>query len=111
MMKVSKQYKYQAIADDIKTEIFSKHMKGNSPLPSIRQYAVKYGVTSNTIVSALHLLRNNKIIYPHRTKRYCIVADIEERRLAIANELIQQLITDIKKIGFTEQEISKIIQQ
>ena len=64
MMKVSKQYKYQAIADDIKTEIFSKHMKGNSPLPSIRQYAVKYGVTSNTIVSALHLLRNNKIIYP-----------------------------------------------
>lgn len=63
-----KQYKYQLIAEDIKLDIFSNRLKANTPLPSIRAYTEKYGVASNTIVSALHLLRDKGIIYSHRTK-------------------------------------------
>lgn len=90
-------------------EIFLTHMKGNSPLPSIRNYADKYSVAPNTIVSALHLLRDSSIIYTHRTKGYCVAENIEEKREILANELIKNLITDIQRIGLTPHELLKLI--
>lgn len=109
MIENCKKYKYQTIAEDIKMEIFLTHMKGNSPLPSIRNYADKYNVAPNTIVNALHLLRENRIVYTHRTKGYCVSVNIEEKRNLLANELVRKLITDIQQIGFTPQELLKLI--
>ena len=76
----AKQYKYQRIAEDIKIDIFSNRMKGNTPLPSIREYAKKYCVNPNTISNALNLLKNENIIYTYRTKGYFVVENIEDRR-------------------------------
>ena len=104
-----KQYKYQLIAEDIKLDIFSNRLKANTTLPSIRTYTEKYGVSSNTVVSALHLLRDKGIIYSHRTKGYCVAGTIEERKLMLANELINNLISDMEHIGFERQERLKMI--
>lgn len=104
-----KQYKYQLIAEDIKLDIFSNRLKANTPLPSIRAYTEKYDVASNTIVSALHFLRDKGIIYSHRTKGYCVVGNIEERKVILANELIDNLIADMEHIGFKRQELLKTI--
>ena len=97
-----KQYKYQLIAEDIKLDIFSNRLKANTPLPSIRAYTEKYGVASNTIVSALH---------SHRTKGYCVAGNIEERKVILANELIDNLIADMKHIGFSQYDLLQLIRR
>ena len=106
-----KQYKYQLIAEDIKLDIFSNRLKANTPLPSIRAYTEKYGVASNTIVSALHLLRDKGIIYSHRTKGYCVAGNIDERKVILANELIDNLIADMKHIGFSQYDLLQLIRR
>ena len=106
-----KQYKYQLIAEDIKLDIFSNRLKAYTPLPSIRTYTEKYGVASNTIVSALHLLRDKGIIYSHRTKGYCVAGNIEERKVILANELIDNLIADMKHIGFSQYDLLQLIRR
>lgn len=104
-----KQYKYQLISEDIKLDIFSNHLKANTPLPSIRTYTKKYNVASNTVVSALHLLRDKGIVYSHRTKGYCVAGNIEEQKVKLANELIDNLIADMEHIGFKRQDLLKIV--
>ena len=76
-----KQYKYQLIAEDIKRDIFSNHLKANTPLPSIRAYAEKYDVAPNTVANALHLLKSENIIYT--TAQRAIVYPGKLRRLKL----------------------------
>lgn len=104
-----KQYKYQLIAEDIKRDIFSNHLKANTPLPSIRVYAEKYDVAPNTVANALHLLKSEDIIYAYRTKGYCISGKIEEIKIALAKKLINKLLSEIEHIGLTQQELMKLI--
>ena len=105
----AKQYKYQRIAEDIKIDIFSNRMKGNTPLPSIREYAKKYCVNPNTISNALNLLKNENIIYTYRTKGYFVVENIEDRRYALAQKEICNLINILYKIGIDKQSLLNIL--
>lgn len=100
-----KQYKYQRIAEDIKIDIFSNHMKDNMPLPSIREYAKKYCVNPNTISKALNLLKNEDIIYAHRTKGYFVVENIEDKRNELAKKEICNLLNILYKIGIDKQSL------
>lgn len=71
--------KYRDIACMIQSDIFSGKFKENMMLPSIREYADKYSVATNTISQALHFLRDCNIIYSYRTKGYCVAENIEEK--------------------------------
>ena len=101
--------KYRDIACMIQSDIFSGKINENMMLPSIREYADKYSVATNTISQALHFLSDCNIIYSYRTKGYCVAENIEEKREILANELIKNLITDIQRIGLTPHELLKLI--
>lgn len=100
-----KQYKYQRIAEDIKVDIFSSHVKGNTPLPSIREYAKKYCANPNTISSALKLLKDEGIIYSHRTNGYFVVEIIEDKRKELAKKEICNLLNILCEIGIDKQAL------
>lgn len=100
--------KYRVIAQDIQLNIFLNRMKANTPLPSIRSYAEKYGVAQNTIVCAFRLLKDNGVICSNRTKNYCVSEEIEQIRIIIADKLIHNLITNMKLLGYSQKEFSQI---
>ena len=55
--------KYNDISEMIKSDIFNGKLKENMALPSIRKLAQRYKVNPATVVRALHILRNQKIVY------------------------------------------------
>ena len=58
-----KQFKYEQLANTIKTQIDEKHWQENEKLPSIRQLANIYNVSKISVQKALHTLEARDIIF------------------------------------------------
>ena len=72
--------KYNDISEMIKSDIFNGKLKENMALPSIRKLAQRYKVNPATVVRALHILRNQKIVYSNRTNGFYVCEDISQVR-------------------------------
>ena len=91
--------KYNDISEMIKSDIFNGKLKENMALPSIRKLAQRYKVNPATVVRALHILRNQKIVYSNRTNGFYVCEDISQVRQNLAEQVIADFLHNMSSIG------------
>ena len=90
--------KYNDISEMIKSDIFNGKLKENMALPSIRKLAQRYKVNPATVVRALHILRNQKIVYSNRTNGFYVCEDISQVRQNLAEQVIADFLHNMSSI-------------
>lgn len=103
--------KYIEISDKIKWDIFNGKFKENEAIPSVRKLAEYYEVNTATALRALHVLREQKIIYNNRTSRFYVCADISYLRQKYAKQEISNLLNDMVMMGYSRSDIQKLIRE
>ena len=68
---------YLQIVEIITSEITSGTLKPGEKLLSVREYAQKFRVNPNTVVKALSILEDDKLIYTERTNGKFVTNDEE----------------------------------
>ena len=80
-------------------------------LPSIRKLAQRYKVNPATVVRALHILRNQKIIYSNRTKGFYVCEDISQVRQNLAEQVISDFLHNMSGIGYSNSDIQRLVEE
>ncbi|MCR3761728.1 GntR family transcriptional regulator [Clostridium felsineum] len=104
---------YIQIMNDIKVDIINGTLKPGDKLPSIREMAVKFKVNPNTLQRVYQELERENITYTQRGTGSFIREDsnmITNLREDMASEVIENFIESIKKFGFDNKEILKVVE-
>lgn len=105
---------YLQLIDIIKIKIIDGSYHAGDRLPSIRDMAIEYEVTPNTIQRALIIFEEEGIILTERTNGKYITSDSDKIRELKSNHLQQSmhsLIEGLLNSGYTRSEISMIFQK
>jgi len=101
---------YLQITDIVKSKIVSGSYPPGSKLPSIRDMAIEYDVTPNTIQRALQLLEQEKLICTERTNGKYVTIEasrIEQIRVEQLSAIIREVIADLYMRGYSRAEIEE----
>ncbi|MGB5823162.1 MAG: GntR family transcriptional regulator [Proteocatella sp.] len=103
---------YIQIVNRIEVGILSGEYESGAKLESVRELASKAGVNPNTMQKALQELENMKLLHTQRTSGRYITDDkavIDKLKIKMAGEKIILFIDNMKKLGFTMEEIENMI--
>jgi DNA-binding transcriptional regulator YhcF (GntR family) len=103
---------YLQLIEKIKNRIIAGKYKPGSKLPSVRDLAEEASVNPNTMQKALIDLERSGLIITNRTSGRSITEDvslIQTMKLELAKEHLEFLYDQLKKLGFTEEEIKNFI--
>lgn len=101
---------YMQIVEKIKQHIIAGELEIGSRLPSVRDLATDFKVNPNTVQKALSELESMGLIFTERTNGKFVTFDRElllEYKKVLADELTNEYIEKMKKIGFSKAEIIK----
>lgn len=104
---------YTQLLEHIKIKIISGEYLPGDKLPSVRDLASEAAVNPNTMQKALSELEKSGVIYAQRTAGRYITEDIkliEELKDNIAKERINEFLDSMKDLGYSFNDILKIIQ-
>ena len=104
---------YTQLTNHIKELIVSKTLKPNEKLPSVRELAMQLKINPNTVQKSLEKLEEQKLIYTERTNGKYVTNDknlIETTKQELAKNITNTYIDNMKKLGFTKQELIKYLQ-
>ena len=104
---------YVQLVDKIQMQIISGHYLPGGKLPSVRELAAEAAVNPNTMQKAFAELERSGLIITQRTNGRTVTEDakmIKDIREKLAEEQIMVFLENMKKLGFTEQEIISIIE-
>lgn len=105
---------YKQLADIFISDIIAKKIKSGDKLESIRELAIKYNLNVNTVTNAFKYLENLGLTETKRGLGTYITEDlsiIENIKLNKLNELIDEFIDTMKKMGFSKKEIIEKLQE
>ena len=105
---------YVQIVNKIKHGILSGNYKPGDKLESVRELASIAGVNPNTMQKALQELENINLVYSQRTSGRFITEDdaiIKNLRKKIAGDKIIAFVENMLNLGFTKEEIEKMIRE
>ena len=105
---------YLQIVDIITNEIISGVLKPGDKINSVREYAVIMKANPNTIVKALAMLEDKKLIITERTNGKFVASDlkvIKKYRESIFLEKVNSFINEIENMGYTKEEVIKILKE
>ncbi|MGL4485301.1 MAG: GntR family transcriptional regulator [Anaerovoracaceae bacterium] len=103
---------YIQIIEEIKKEILRGELEPNQRIASVRELGIKYGVNPNTMQRALSELEREGILRTERTNGRFVTDDkalIKNIRRNMADEIYSRFNSDMKKIGYTQADIEKLI--
>ncbi|MDO5725127.1 MAG: GntR family transcriptional regulator [Tissierellia bacterium] len=103
---------YLQITEYLKTRIIKGEYDLGEKLPAVREIAGNLKVNPNTVQRSYQILEQEEIIVSQRGIGSFVTEDEEKVKLLrknIANDLINEFIKDMMKIGFTKSEIIEII--
>lgn len=103
---------YIQLADLVKSKIVSGAYTPGSKLPSIRDMALEYEVTPNTIQRALQILEQDGLIYTERTNGKYVTAQvslIQQVRKEQLASIVHQVIADLNMHGYSNAEIKESV--
>ena len=103
---------YLQIAAHLKREIIAGTFRAGDRLPSIRDMAVSYEVTPNTLQRALQLLEQEGIIRTERTSGKFITSDetlLESLRRDVLRERAGDMARALLQYGYTADDILSAI--
>lgn len=105
---------YQQIIVIVKQKIVSGEYQPGHKLPSIREMALEYEVTPNTIQRALQALEQEQIIFTERTNGKYVTQN-KHQLCALRNEILRSHITGmlfaLRLHGFSDDEIRNEIEK
>lgn len=103
---------YLQIMEQIERDILSGKYKPGDKFPSVRELAAHAMVNPNTMQKALAELERNGLVYSQRTSGRFITENkelLETMKREIAKKEVQDFITHMKTLGFTDQEIQRFV--
>lgn len=103
---------YIQIADKIEAEILSGKFKQGDKIPSVRELAVTAAVNPNTMQRALQELESRSLVTVQRTSGRQVTEDstaIENARTQKAEEIIINFISEVKSLGFSQEQAIELI--
>ena len=98
---------YLQLVNTFKYRIVSGDLAAGSKLESVRDLAISFEVNPNTMQRALAELERDGLVYADRTIGRFITENKEliiKMREAVAQEIIEQFIQQMKSLGFSDQE-------
>lgn len=105
---------YLQLVNKFKHRIVSGELNAGSKLESVRDLAVSFEVNPNTMQRALSELERDGLVFAERTTGRFITNDkelIAKMREDVAQEIIEQFILQMKSLGFSDQEATKLFLQ
>lgn len=104
---------YLQIVDIIKTKIVAGIYKPGEKLPSVRDLAMEASVNPNTMQKALTELERSGLVYTQRTSGRFITEDttkMTEMKEQLAQEQIQLFLQTMERLGFTKEDIKRLLE-
>lgn len=105
---------YSQLVEIIQMQIISGRYKAGDKLPSVRELAAEASVNPNTMQKAFAELERNGLIITQRTSGRTVTEDIElikQTQAQLAEEYIRNFFRIMKELGYTEEEILKLIEK
>ena len=105
---------YQQIIAFIKLKLITKEWEAEQKLPSVRDMAVQLGVNPNTIQRAYMELEREEYIYSKRGMGNFVTGDkqkIESLAVDAAERIMNDFIREMKKMGFSTEDIIRLIKE
>ncbi len=103
---------YLQLIEQLKQMIVVGTYPPGSRLLSVRELASVAAVNPNTMQKALSELEREGLVYTNRTSGRFITEDItmiQNLKLELAKEQITAFFTEMKKLGFTEEEVKELL--
>lgn len=104
---------YLQIMEQIQLRIICGIYKAGEKLPSVRDIASEASVNPNTMQKALTELEKTGLVFSKRTSGRFITEDtimIKDMKDNLAKEKIINFLKSMKKIGFTQEETVKLVE-
>lgn len=104
---------YLQLMDQIQLRIICGTYKAGEKLPSVRDIASEASVNPNTMQKALTELERTGLVFSKRTSGRFITEDInmiKNIRNDLAKDQIETFFDNMKKIGYTKDEILELVQ-
>ncbi|MBZ9535407.1 GntR family transcriptional regulator [Cytobacillus oceanisediminis] len=104
------------IKELIEDQIVNDQLKGNEQIPSTTQLVNFYKINHLTISKGINLLVENGIIYKKRGVGMFVAEGAKEKLLTqrkeqFLDQYLLPMIQEAKKLGISEEDISKMINQ
>ncbi len=103
---------YEQIIDYILKKLASGEFSAGSKLPSQREMAKVLSVNPNTVQRAYREMEIKDLVETRRGLGTFVTESedkIEEIRVEMAEELVENFIEEARALGFTEKEIEKML--
>lgn len=105
---------YTQIVDFLKGKIVSGEIKEGEKLPSVREIARSLKVNPNTVQRSYQVLESEDIVFTQRGRGSFVTEDknkIRQVKLSMANEIVNNFISDMMDLGFDKGEIISLIEE
>ena len=103
---------FMQLANMIKSDIIGGKFKPNDKLPSVREFALEFGVNPNTVQKALQLLEDDGLITTDRTNGKFVANNpnkIKTQKDKIINEETRVFVEKMQAFGLSIKEIKELI--
>ena len=100
------------LADMIKSDIVSGKFKTTEKLPSVREFALSFGINPNTVQKALQILEDDGLIVTDRTNGKFVAGSsdkIQAQKSKTINYEIDLFVEKMKALGLNFNEIKNLI--
>lgn len=105
---------YAQIVEIIQMQIVSGYYQPGDKLPSVRELAAQASVNPNTMQKAFAELERSGLIQTQRTAGRTVTEDkemITSIKLNLAKEQAMNFLAQMKKLGFTREEIISLVEK
>lgn len=104
---------YEQIYEEITRLIFSKVLKSDEKLPSVRELAAMIKINPNTIQKAYKSLEEDNYIYTVKGKGNFVNNSVELRSLHIKNmeDKLNETIKSLKDLGLKDDYIIELVKK
>ncbi len=101
------------IVDYVCDMIIRENLTTDSPIPSIRELAVRLEVNPNTVMRAFERLSANEIVYNKRGIGYFVASGANEkilnqRRKRLFNDIFPGIFEEMKLLGVSNEEFIRL---
>ena len=103
---------YAQLVEQIQRMIVTGIFPAGSKMPSVRELATEAAVNPNTMQRALSKLEDDGLLYTQRTSGRFVTEEadrIMETKQTLANELIQQFMENMNRLGFTREQAVELL--
>lgn len=105
---------YIQIMNSIKSKIVSGQINGGDKLPSVRDFSKELKVNPNTIQRTYQELEREGLVFTQRGMGTFVIEDestINQLKKNMATNVVTNFLIEMKKLGFTSNEIIDIISE